>query len=77
MSVQNVSRGVSVVERHFTPKELAEAWQLDEATVRRLFIDIPGVLKIGRATARAGKRSYVTLRIPQTVAERVYAERSR
>lgn len=62
---------------HFTPAELAQAWKLDEDTIRRLFIDEPGVLKLGRTQARAGKRSYTTLRIPADVAERVYRERSK
>lgn len=63
-------------ESHFTPAELAEAWQLDKSTIRRIFIDMPGVLKIGRRVAR-GKRRYVTLRIPREIAERVYRERRR
>jgi hypothetical protein len=63
-------------EPHFTPQELAEIWQLDANTVRRLFQDVPGVLKIGSSNPR-GKRGYVTLRIPQSVVDRVYRERSR
>ncbi len=66
-----------VLEHLLTPQELAQAWQLDVTSVRRLFLDEPGVLKIGRAVARGGKRSYVTLRIPEAVARRVYEERSR
>ena len=74
----SVIQGVpTVLERHYTPGELAQAWKLDETTVRRIFIDEAGVLKIGRATARAGKRSYLTLRIPESVADRVYRERTR
>lgn len=66
-----------VLAQHLTPADLARAWQLDETTIRRIFLDEPGVLKIGRQTARGGRRSYVTLRIPRQVAERVYQERSR
>src|SRR3974377_1233880 len=61
-------------ERHFTPKELADLWRLDESTVRRLCQDEPGVLKIGKV-GRRGKRDYVTLRIPATTAARFYRER--
>jgi hypothetical protein len=61
-------------ERHFTPKELAELWRLDESTIRRLFQDEPGVLKIGQL-GRRGKRDYVTLRIPASAAERFYRAR--
>ena len=61
-------------ERHYTPKELAELWRLDESTVRRMFQDETGVLKIGQA-GRRNKRDYVTLRIPASTAARFYRER--
>ena len=61
-------------ERHYTPKELAELWKLDESTVRRMFQDESGVLKIGSA-GRREKRDYVTLRIPASTAARFYRER--
>jgi hypothetical protein len=64
-------------ERHYTPKQLADLWLLHECTIRRLFLDEPGVLKYGKACRRDGRRDYVTLRIPESVARRVYARRSR
>jgi hypothetical protein len=64
-------------ERHFTPKQLANLWILHESTVRRLFLDEPGVLKYGNSFPRSGRRDYVTLRIPESVARRVYERRSR
>jgi hypothetical protein len=42
-----------------------------------MFQDEPGVLKIGKENRRNGKRDYVTLRIPEAVARRVYEERTR
>jgi len=60
--------------RHFTAAELADIWRLDETTIRRIFQDEPGVLRIGKASRR--KRQYFTLRIPESVALRVYRERS-
>ena len=69
--------GVVAFERHFTPKELAAVWALDETTIRRIFIGQPGVLKIGKSERRDGKRDYLSLRIPQSVAQRVHMERSR
>jgi hypothetical protein len=63
-------------ERHYTPKELAELWRLDESTIRRMFQDESRVLKIGQ-TGRRGKRDYVTLRIPASTAARFYRERMR
>jgi AraC-like DNA-binding protein len=65
---------VDPFERHYTPKELAELWRLDESTVRRMFQDETGVLKIGSA-GRRDKRDYVTLRIPASTAARFYRER--
>lgn len=67
----------SPFERHFTPRDLAEIWKLDETTIRRIFQDEPGVMKVGKANRRDGKRDYVTLRIPESIAERIYRERSR
>jgi hypothetical protein len=64
-------------ERHFTPKQLADLWLLHESTIRRLFVDEPGVLKYGKVSRRDGHRDYVTLRIPETVARRVYEARTR
>jgi len=75
------SGGGSVSEiafgRHFTASELGEIWKLDETTIRRIFQDEPGVLKIGKSKRRDGKRDYVTLRIPEAVALRIYQERNR
>lgn len=68
---------VATFERHYTPQELAELWQLDESTIRRLFIDEPGVLVYGKERRRDGKRDYVTLRIPASVAVKVHERRIR
>ena len=67
----------SPFERHFVPQELAELWALDERTIRRIFQDEPGVLKFGKSNRRDGKREYISLRIPASVAERVHHLRSR
>ena len=68
--------GVHAFEKHYTARELGDAWGLNETTIRRLFQDEPGVLKIGQSGRRDGKRDYVTIRIPKSVAERVHLERS-
>ncbi len=67
----------AAMERHYSVKEIAERWSLDESTVRRLFQDEPGVLKIGRSGSRSRKRNYVTLRIPESIVERFHSERTR
>lgn len=58
-------------ERHFAVGEVAELWNLSPDVVRKLFECEPGVLVIGDHGSR-GRRRYLTLRIPQSVAERVH-----
>lgn len=60
-----------VVEQHYSPAELAEAWGVSVETIRCIFRDEPGVLKIKRPATKT-KRGYLTLRIPESVAERVH-----
>jgi hypothetical protein len=57
-------------EHHFTPQELAELWNVSVQTIREIFQREEGVLKIGREGTRS-RRRYKTLRIPESVAERV------
>jgi hypothetical protein len=58
-------------ERHFSPAELAELWNLSEDTIRRAFESEPDVL-IFENPSRNPNRRRRTLRIPEGVAERVY-----
>ena len=62
---------LSVGDKHFKPEELAEAWGVSTETIRSIFREEPGVLKIGKTGSRY-KRGYITLRIPEEVAERVH-----
>jgi len=75
-SGSGLSSASDPLERHFSPQELAARWILDESTVRRMFQDEPGVLKIGKRGRRDGKRDYVTLRIPESIARRKHREQS-
>lgn len=60
-------------ERHYSVVEVAELWNLSPSAVRRLFQNEPGVLAIGEPRPKFGRRrGKVTLRIPQSVFERVY-----
>ena len=59
------------VERHYAVYEVAEMWHLSRDKVRDLFAREPGVLVIGDPFPRH-KRRYRTLRIPQTVLQRVH-----
>ena len=60
-------------ERHYSVAEVAEMWALSRNAVRRLFQNQPGVLAIGEPRPKFGRRrGYVTLRIPQSVLDRVH-----
>jgi hypothetical protein len=63
-------------EEHFTVSQLARQWTLSRSTVREWFIDEPGVLRHGKS-GRSAKRDYVSLRVPASVAERVYRRHTR
>lgn len=68
---------LSGLEPLFSPQQIAEYLRLDVTTVRRMFLDRPDVLKIGRPEARGGKRQYCTIRIPLSAVRKFIAERSR
>lgn len=62
-------------EQHYAPAQLARLWGFSPTKIRRIFEGETGVLRIGAPSRRCGhrlKRSYFTLRIPQSVAERVH-----
>ena len=63
------------LEKHYTIDEIAAQWHLGYNTVKRMFADEPGVLKIGEPTRLMGgrkyKRRYLTMRIPESVLLRV------
>lgn len=65
------------IERHYSPAEIAELWSLSVDCVRKIFEHEPGVLAIGTTQPRRGKRSYTTLRIPQSVLDRVHRRLSK
>ena len=56
-------------------KDIGEMWKLSDDKVREHFENEPGVLVIGEKTRR-GRRAYRTLRIPESVAERVHRKLS-
>ena len=57
-------------EPKYTLAEIAENWKVHRTTARRLFIDEPGVVKLGHGPRR-GKRQHFTIRVPHSVAVRV------
>ncbi|SRR5258707_1965325 len=62
-------------ERLYAVAEIAASWNLSTDKVRELFEAEPGVLVIADRNPRR-KRRYRTLRIPQTVVDRVYTRLS-
>ena len=58
-------------ERHYSLAQLAEQWNLSEDTVRRIFENEPDVL-IFENPERGSSRRRRTMRIPESVAGRVY-----
>jgi len=64
------------VDPHYSPQFYGELWGLSPSTVIRWFQDVEGVLKLN-APSRNGKRRRVELRIPFSVAMRIYRERTR
>lgn len=64
-------------ERHYSASELATLWNLSADTVRRLFEHEPGVLVIGTEPGKYSRRRYTTLRIPESVVQRVHRRLSR
>jgi hypothetical protein len=71
MSVIEQQENVVPAERHYAVIEVAELWNLSPDKIRDIFEHEPGVLVIGDRNPRH-KRRYVTLRIPQTVLQRVH-----
>jgi hypothetical protein len=57
-------------EKHYRVKELAGLWGLSARTVTRMFAKEAGVIRI--TNEGTGKRKYVTLSIPQSVASQVH-----
>jgi hypothetical protein len=70
--VLTMEHSPAFAERHYSVAELAALWNLSADKVRRLFQGEPGVLVFGDTQPRYGRRRHTTLRIPESVAERVY-----
>jgi len=58
-------------DRHLTVGQIAKNRNLSADTIRRLFIDEPGVIVITKPKHR--RRTYRVLRVPESVERRVFA----
>jgi hypothetical protein len=64
----------TLIEQCLSPADISAKLKLSVDTVRRLFENEEGVLRIGRETRRVGqqyRRHYFVLRIPVSVFQRV------
>lgn len=59
-------------QTHYTVAEIATMWHLSHDLVRTIFQEEPGVIVINEKVSTGRKRAYTILRIPESVAERVY-----
>ncbi len=63
---------MSALEKHYSVQEISDKWKLSPDTIRKLFHDEQGVVRIGRPESRF-KRQYFILRVPESVLLRVHA----
>jgi hypothetical protein len=65
------------MERHYTFTELAAAWHVSRSTLAEWFREEPGVIRYGTMKLKKGRRrTYVSVRVPESVARRVYKTRT-
>jgi len=64
---------MAALEKHFTPQELGKLWGFSPDTIRNIFKNTPGVLRVA-GPPRRFKREYISVRIPESVAQRRHAE---
>ena len=70
-SYKNLLGSEQITEKHYSPAQVATLWGISIEFARTLFRNEPGVLKMGSEGTRL-RRGYKTLRIPQSVLERVH-----
>jgi len=76
LRIAELTRSNGAVERHYTVPEISTLWKLSGSSIIRIFQDEPGVLKIGPTKPRRGRRTRITLRIPEAVLQRVHRRMS-
>lgn len=72
-SISTATRPIQV-EPHYSTNFYAELWGVSRSTVERWFEDEPGVLRLS-SPGKNGKKTRIELRIPWSVAQRVYQAR--
>ena len=74
--LERVVDGALAIERHYSVKEVASLWGISEESVRRLFQDQPGVLKLSlpRLVKNRKHKPHVRLSIPLSVLARLHEQ---
>jgi hypothetical protein len=62
---------MSATEKHYSVIEISKLWKLCPDTVRALFRGVPGLIRVDRPKTRK-KRAYLSMRIPESVMQRVH-----
>lgn len=62
---------MTAFEKHYSVQQIAKLWGLSDDTIRRIFQNEVGVVKIGSSETRF-KRKRIQLSIPESVLQRVY-----
>ena len=65
------ANSLAALEKHYSVADLVKLWLFSESTVRRIFINEPGVLKLVHEETMY-KRRYTSLRIPEHIAKQVH-----
>jgi hypothetical protein len=63
------------IEKDYSPAQLATDWGVSVETVRSVFRNEPGVLKLAKIETKS-RRGYLTTRIPAIIAERLHKKLS-
>jgi hypothetical protein len=65
------------LERHFTLTELEKAWHVSRKTLQTWFRNEQGIIRYGSDKLKKGRlRTHLSLRVPESVARRVYRRRT-
>ena len=68
---------LDILEPHYTLTELSKAWHVSRTVLRDWFIAEAGVVRYGSSALRKGRqRTHLSMRIPASVAMRVYKRRT-
>jgi hypothetical protein len=64
------------IEQHYSVQQISQMWGISDASVRRLFDGVPGVLAISMPRLQRNRKHkpHTLLRIPHSVVERLHQQ---